>query len=638
MHTERDLLRFTTAGSVDDGKSTLIGRMLFDAKQIFQDQMEQLEHSSKLRGESAVNLALLTDGLRSEREQGITIDVAYRYFSTPRRTFIIADTPGHEQYTRNMVTGASTADLAVILIDARSGVVTQSKRHGIIASLLGIPHLVVAINKLDLVDYSRSRFEEIKAEYQHFARKLSISDIEFIPISALKGDNVVARSGNTPWFEGPPLLQFLENVTISGDRNLVDFRFPVQHVVRPHQDFRGFSGRVASGTVSVGEEVVVLPSRRKSRIKGIHLYRDELAAAFAGQSVILTLEDEIDVGRGDMIVRSHNIPEVATEFDATLTWMDDRHDLDLSTHYVLQHTARTTRAYVDDLVYRIDVNTLHRADAAQLALNEIGRVKITTANPIFFDPYDRNRSTGGFVLIDPHDFRTVAAGMIRHASTGTMEELRREQRQRRIDAVGQATPASGDIFWDPGFVGTEDRIRRNGHRPKVVWFTGISGSGKSTVAKALEKRLFDAGFAVVRLDGDNVRHGMSADLAFSREDRRENIRRVGYMARQLYDFGNIVLCTFVSPYREDRAAVRALIPRGDFVEVFMRVDLDEARRRDPKGLYQKAAAGELREFTGVDAPYDEPTDAEVVVDTNRLSVTDAVARLFDRFDPPGPRS
>ena len=638
MHTERDLLRFTTAGSFDDGKSTLIGRMLFDAKQIFQDQMEQLEHSSKLRGESAVNLALLTDGLRSEREQGITIDVAYRYFSTPRRTFIIADTPGHEQYTRNMVTGASTADLAVILIDARSGVVTQSKRHGIIASLLGIPHLVVAINKLDLVDYSRSRFEEIKAEYQHFARKLSISDIEFIPISALKGDNVVARSGNTPWFEGPPLLQFLENVTISGDRNLVDFRFPVQHVVRPHQDFRGFSGRVASGTVSVGEEVVVLPSRRKSRIKGIHLYRDELAAAFAGQSVILTLEDEIDVGRGDMIVRSHNIPEVATEFDATLTWMDDRHDLDLSTHYVLQHTARTTRAYVDDLVYRIDVNTLHRADAAQLALNEIGRVKITTANPIFFDPYDRNRSTGGFVLIDPHDFRTVAAGMIRHASTGTMEELRREQRQRRIDAVGQATPASGDIFWDPGFVGTEDRIRRNGHRPKVVWFTGISGSGKSTVAKALEKRLFDAGFAVVRLDGDNVRHGMSADLAFSREDRRENIRRVGYMARQLYDFGNIVLCTFVSPYREDRAAVRALIPRGDFVGVFMRVDLDEARRRDPKGLYQKAAAGELREFTGVDAPYDEPTDAEVVVDTNRLSVTDAVARLFDRFDPPGPRS
>lgn len=638
MHTERDLLRFTTAGSVDDGKSTLIGRMLFDAKQIFQDQMEQLEHSSKLRGESAVNLALLTDGLRSEREQGITIDVAYRYFSTPRRTFIIADTPGHEQYTRNMVTGASTADLAVILIDARSGVVTQSKRHGIIASLLGIPHLVVAINKLDLVDYSRSRFEEIKAEYQHFARKLSISDIEFIPISALKGDNVVARSGNTPWFEGPPLLQFLENVTISGDRNLVDFRFPVQHVVRPHQDFRGFSGRVASGTVSVGEEVVVLPSRRKSRIKGIHRYRDELAVAFAGQSVILTLEDEIDVGRGDMIVRSHNIPEVATEFDATLTWMDDRHDLDLSTHYVLQHTARTTRAYVDDLVYRIDVNTLHRADAAQLALNEIGRVKITTANPIFFDPYDRNRSTGGFVLIDPHDFRTVAAGMIRHASTGTMEELRREQRQRRIDAIGQATPASGDIFWDPGFVGTEDRIRRNGHRPKVVWFTGISGSGKSTVAKALEKRLFDAGFAVVRLDGDNVRHGMSADLAFSREDRRENIRRVGYMARQLYDFGNIVLCTFVSPYREDRAAVRALIPKGDFLEVFMRVDLDEARRRDPKGLYQKAATGELREFTGVDAPYDEPTDAEVVVDTNRLSVTDAVARLFDRFDPPGPRS
>lgn len=626
---ERDLLRFTTAGSVDDGKSTLIGRMLYDSKQIFQDQMEQLEHTSKLRGEEAVNLALLTDGLRSEREQGITIDVAYRYFTTPRRKFIIADTPGHEQYTRNMVTGASTADLAIILIDARNGVVTQSKRHGIIASLLGIPHLVVAINKLDLVDYSQARFEEIKAEYQDFARKLSISDIEFIPVSALVGDNVVERSANTPWFEGPPLLQYLENVTISGDRNLVDFRFPVQHVVRPHQDFRGFSGRIASGTISVGEEIVVLPSRQKSHIKGIHLYKEQPTTAFAGQSVILTLEDEIDIGRGDMIVRSHNIPEVSTEFDATLTWMDDRHQLDLSTQYVLQHTAHTTRAYVDDLVYRIDVNTLHRADAATLALNEIGRVKITSANPIFFDSYDRNRNTGGFVLIDPHDFRTVAAGMIRHASTGTMEELRREQRQRRIDEAGPVEPASSNIFWDPGFVGTEDRIRRNGHRPKIVWFTGISGSGKSTVAKELEKRLFDSGYAAVRLDGDNVRHGLSADLAFSREDRRENIRRIGHMARQLYDFGNIVLCTFVSPYREDRAAVRALIPEDEFIEVYMKVDLEEAKRRDPKGLYQKVADGTIHGFTGVDAPYDEPTDAEVVIDTNRIGVADAVGRLFD---------
>ncbi len=633
---ERDLLRFTTAGSVDDGKSTLIGRMLFDSKQIFQDQMDQLESASRLRGEENVNLALLTDGLRSEREQGITIDVAYRYFSTPKRKFIIADTPGHEQYTRNMVTGASTADLAIVLIDARNGVLTQSKRHGIIASLLGIPHVVVAVNKMDLVDYSQERYEEIRSEYQDFARKLSINDIEFIPVSALVGDNVVDKSDRMPWYEGPPLLQFLETVTISGDRNLVDFRFPVQYVVRPHQDFRGFSGRIASGSIRVGEEIVVLPSRQRSKVKGIHFFKDELEEAFAGQSVILTLEDEIDISRGDMIVRSHNIPEVATEFDAVLTWMDDQHDLDQGTQYVLQHTSRLTKAYVDDLVYRIDVNTLHREDADTLRLNEIGRVKITSANPIFYDPYDRNRNTGGFVIIDPHDFRTVGAGMIRHASAGTMEELRKEQRRERLEAAkagrgGEAAsagaPASTNIFWDPGYVGLEDRVRRNGHEPKVIWFTGISGSGKSTIAKDLEKKLFDAGKSAVRLDGDNVRHGLNADLAFSREDRRENIRRVGHLARQLYDFGHIVLCTFVSPYAEDRDEVRALFPEGDFVEVFVKVDLEEARRRDPKGLYEKVDNGEIRGFTGVDAPFEEPTAAEVVIDTVATSVDDAVEQL-----------
>ncbi len=647
---DRDLLRFTTAGSVDDGKSTLIGRMLFDSKQIFQDQMDQLESASKLRGEENVNLALLTDGLRSEREQGITIDVAYRYFTTPRRKFIIADTPGHEQYTRNMVTGASTADLAIVLIDARNGVLTQSKRHGIIASLLGIPHVVVAINKMDLVDYSQERYEEIRLEYQDFARKLSINDIEFIPVSALVGDNVVDKSDRMPWYEGPPLLQFLETVTISGDRNLVDFRFPVQYVVRPHQDFRGFSGRIASGSVRVGEEIVVLPGRQRSRVKGIHFFRDELEEAAAGQSVILTLEDEIDISRGDMIVRSHNIPEVATEFDAVLTWMDEQHNLDLGTQYILQHTSRTTKAFVDDLVYRIDVNTLHREDADTLRLNEIGRVKLTSANPIFFDPYDRNRNTGGFVLIDPHDFRTVGAGMIRHSSAGTMEELRKEQRRERLAVAkagaagapgaaggaapgspggrgGAAAPASANIFWDPGYVGLEDRVRRNGHEPKVIWFTGISGSGKSTIAKELEKKLFDAGKSVVRLDGDNVRHGLNADLAFSREDRRDNIRRVGHLARQLYDFGHVVLCTFVSPYEEDRNGVRALFPHGDFVEVFVQVDLAEARRRDPKGLYQKVDNGEISGFTGVDAPYEEPGAAEMVIDSGKVSVDQAVEML-----------
>ncbi|MFP4427673.1 MAG: sulfate adenylyltransferase subunit CysN, partial [Spirochaetaceae bacterium] len=544
---ERDLLRFTTAGSVDDGKSTLIGRMLYDSKQIFQDQMEQLENTSKLRGEEQVNLALLTDGLRAEREQGITIDVAYRYFSTARRKFIIADTPGHEQYTRNMVTGASTADLAVILIDARNGVLTQSKRHGIIASLLGIPHVVVCVNKMDLVEYSKERYEEIVAEYQEFAQKLNIHDIEFIPVSALMGDNVVNRSEKTPWYHGSPLLQFLENVTISADRNLVDFRFPVQYVVRPHQDFRGFSGQVVSGTIKVGEEVVALPSMHHSRVRSIHFYTEEREEAMEGESVIITLEDEIDISRGDMIVRRHNIPEVEHEFEATLAWMDERHELSTSTNYILQQTTNRTQAFVDEVLYQLDVNTLHRNDTETLRLNEIGRVKVTTAKPIFYDPYDRNRNTGGFILIDPHDYRTVGAGMIRHSSRSTIEELRREERGKRLEM-----PRSTDITWDPGLVGPQDRIRRNGHKPLCLWFTGLSGSGKSTIAKQVEKELFDQGYSVVRLDGDNVRHGLNGDLGFNREDRRENIRRVGHVARLLYDYGHIVLCTFISPYQEER--------------------------------------------------------------------------------------
>ncbi|MFW6414120.1 MAG: sulfate adenylyltransferase subunit CysN [Verrucomicrobiota bacterium] len=608
---ERDLLRFTTAGSVDDGKSTLIGRMLYDSKQIFQDQIEQLENASKLRGEENVDLALLTDGLRAEREQSITIDVAYRYFSTAKRKFIIADTPGHEQYTRNMVTGASTADLAVFLVDARNGVITQSKRHGIIASLLGIPHMVVCINKMDLVDYSRERYEEIVEDYKSFAQKLNVHDIQFIPVSALMGDNVVDRSDKTPWYEGPPLLQFLENVTISADRNLVDFRFPVQYVVRPHQDFRGFAGNVVSGTIRLGEEIIALPSMQESSVKTINFDEDYLEEAGPGDAVILTLKDEIDISRGDMIVRRHNIPQVDNEFEATLCWMDERYDLSTSTRYILQHTTQTTEVFVEEIAYRLDVNTLHRAPAESLALNELGRVKITTARQLFFDPYDRNRWTGGFIMIDPNDFRTVAAGMIRHTSQSTIEEIKQSRRARRHDEH----PPADEIQWDPGLVALHDRVHRQGHKPLCVWLTGISGAGKSAVAHQVEKELFDNGFQVVRLDRENLAGGLNRDLEFSRRDQKEAIQRAGYLARLLYDYGNIVLCTFVSQYKADREFVRTLFPAGDFLEVHVDASLSEAERRDPRGLYERAQQGELLGVPGKDEPYEPPERPEVYLDT-----------------------
>ena len=575
---ERDMLRFTTAGSVDDGKSTLIGRMLFDSKQIFQDQMDTLENASRLRGEENVNLALLTDGLRAEREQGITIDVAYRYFSTARRKYIIADTPGHEQYTRNMVTGASSADLAVILIDARHGVLTQSKRHGIIASLLGIPHVVVCVNKMDLVDYAQARYEEVVDAYQQFARKLNIHDLTFIPVSALEGDNVVNRSEKTPWYEGPPLLQFLESVTISADRNLVDFRFPVQYVVRPHQDFRGFSGQVVSGTIKQGEEITILPSFQHSKVKGLHFYDQELEQAEEGQSVIITLEDEVDVSRGDMIVRRQNVPEVENDFEAVLCWMDERHELTPETQYVLQHTTQTTSAYVDEIVYRLDVNSLHRAPAEALALNEIGRVKITTSKPLFFDPYDRNRSTGGFILIDAHDFRTVAAGMIRHSSRGTIESMSSKP------SGAELTPAEQtEIQWDPGLVALADRVSRHGHKPLCVWLTAAHMNKVQPLVHRVEKQLFDEGLNVFRLDVANFENGLNADLRHSLMNGPEPVRRVGHVARLLYDSGQIVLCTLPADAQRERAYVRSLFPEGQFIEVFA-TDEEPVPETTPEGL------------------------------------------------------
>ncbi|MFP4551179.1 MAG: sulfate adenylyltransferase subunit CysN, partial [Spirochaetales bacterium] len=462
-YTNKDLLRLTTAGSVDDGKSTLIGRLLYDSKAIFEDQLESLQQASELRGEKGVNLALLTDGLRAEREQGITIDVAYRYFSTPHRKFIIADTPGHEQYTRNMVTGASTADLAIILIDARNGVLTQSKRHGFIASLLGIPHVVVGVNKMDLVDYDRATYERIVAEYTEFSSKLDIHDVTFVPISALHGDNVVSRSEAMPWYEGTSLLHHLETVTISADRNLVDFRFPVQTVIRPNQDFRGFAGTVISGSIKPEEEVVALPSMQKTRVRSIRTHRGAIEEAIEGQPIVVELADNIDLSRGEMLVRTHNLPRITSSLNAVLCWMDDRKQLTVGGRYLLQHGTRLVKADVRELLYSIDVNTLHRREAKTLSLNEIGRAELHLAHPVFVDAYHDNRANGGFVLIDPQTNRTVAAGMVRAEATPPSVER---------------TRVSPNVRWETGTITREERERRNGQRRLVVWFTGLSGSGK----------------------------------------------------------------------------------------------------------------------------------------------------------------
>ncbi len=615
-----DLLRLTTAGSVDDGKSTLIGRLLYDTKAIFEDQLEAVERASRSRGDPYVDLALLTDGLRAEREQGITIDVAYRYFATPRRKFIIADTPGHIQYTRNMVTGASTAELAIILIDARKGVVTQSKRHGFLASLLEIPHILVTVNKMDLVDYSQEVYNRIVAEYTEFATKLSVQDMTFIPISALKGDNVVHKSANMPWYEGPTLLHYLENVNVGSSRNLVDFRFPVQTVIRPHQDFRGFAGQIFSGTISPGEEVVVLPSGQTSRVRAIVTADGELQEAAAGDSIILTLEDELDVSRGDMIVRKKNLPTVANQLECIVCWMHEE-PMNPRGTYILQHTTRQVRAFISEVTYRIDVDTLHREPAQTLQLNEIGRLKITTTQPLFFDPYKLNRATGGFILIDPYTNVTVAAGMIR-------------RRARDLDEVVVQEPArqkSTNVVWESTAITREQRERRNGHRAAVLWFTGLSGSGKSTVARKLEQRLYAMGCQTMYLDGDNVRNGLNGDLGFSPEDRKENIRRVAEVARLSFEHGNLTLCTFISPYRADRDFARSLLPHGRFVEIYVKCDLEVCKRRDPKGLYARALRGEIPDFTGVSSPYEEPESPEIVVETDVQSVDDIVNYIVEEL-------
>ena len=613
-----DLLRFSTAGSVDDGKSTLIGRLLYDSKSIFEDQLDALKRSSELHGDGTVNLALLTDGLRAEREQGITIDVAYRYFATPRRKFIIADTPGHVQYTRNMVTGASTAELAIVLIDARKGVLTQSRRHGFIASLLQIPHMIVAVNKMDLVDYSEEVFHRIVDDYDEFARKLEVANIAYIPISALAGDNVVDKSERMPWYGGPTLLHYLETVKVGAEHNVVDFRFPVQYVVRPNQDFRGFAGQVASGSITPGEEVLLLPSNRTSRVRSIVAFEEERSEARSDESVIITLEDEIELGRGGMIVRSRNRPTVTTTLDADLCWMSETAMVPEKL-YVLQHTSRQVSGTVSQIIYKLDVDTLHRSPAETFELNDVGRVEIRTAQPVFIDSYRINRRTGAFILLDPDTNTTVAAGMIR----GVAQNVEPVPGGRRSGA--QHSP---NVVWEGVNVTREERESRNGHRAAVIWFTGLSGSGKTTIARAVERRLFGEGRQTMLLDGDHLRHGLTSDLGFTPEDRAENVRRVGEVAKLFYEQGSVTLCTFISPYRKDRDAVRQMLPDGSFFEIFVDADIEVCRRRDPKGHYARAEAGELPGFTGVSSPYEPPEHPELVLRSETQSLDDCVETVL----------
>ena len=615
QHQHKSLLRFLTCGSVDDGKSTLIGRLLYDSKMIFEDQMAALEADSKRVGTQGgdIDFALLVDGLAAEREQGITIDVAYRFFSTDRRKFIVADTPGHEQYTRNMVTGASTADAAIILIDARKGVLTQTRRHSYLVSLLGIRHIVLAINKMDLVDFSQARFDEIVGEYRAFAEQIGVSDFTAIPMSALRGENITEPSAAMPWYAGPPLLRWLEEAPVEDDLREKPFRMPVQWVNRPDLDFRGFSGQIASGTVRPGDKVKTLPSGRESTIARIVTFNGDLPQAVAGQSVTLTLTDEIDISRGDVLAAAASPPAVADQFESTIVWFDDEPMLP-GRPYLLKLGARTISAQVAEPKYKVNVNSLEHLAATRLELNEIGVCNLFLDAPAAFDPYAENKDLGGFILIDRISNRTVGAGMLNFA-------LRRSQ----------------NIHWQALDVNKQARAAQKGQKARVVWLTGLSGAGKSTIANMVEKRLQADGRHTYLLDGDNVRHGLNKDLGFTEEDRVENIRRVAEVARLMVDAGLIVLVSFISPFRAERRLAREMMGEGEFVEVFVDTPLAVAEQRDVKGLYKKARAGELKNFTGVDSPYEPPENPEIRIDTTRLSSEEAaeliVAQLEGGFDP-----
>ncbi len=622
-NARKDLLRFSTVGSVDDGKSTLIGRLLHDTKSIYEDHLHTLKADSARVGTGPeIDFALLTDGLKAEREQGITIDVAYRYFSTPRRNFIIADTPGHEQYTRNMATGASTANLAIILIDARHGILTQTKRHSFIASLLGIPRLLIAVNKMDLAGYSREVFDRIVADYTDFATRLGVLDLKFIPISALKGDNVVERGTSMPWYHGESVLEYLEDVYIGSDRNLIDFRLPVQYVLRPNLDFRGFSGQIASGIVKVGDEILSLPSMRTSRVRSILSYAGEHDHAFAPLSVTVILEDEIDISRGDILVHPKNLPRIQSSFEAMVVWMAEE-PMHPDRTYLVKHTTRTTKASIQKIEYRVDVNTLSRTPPAPLGLNEIGRVVFQTTHKLFLDPYSRNRFTGSLIIVDPHSNNTVGAGMV-------IDRVPESQLRAPVAAL---QPRSENIRREEGRVAAEDRERLLGQRAVTIWLTGLSGSGKSSIAKEVERCLFESGRHVYVLDGDNLRFGLNRDLSFSKSDRTENIRRAAEVARLFNDAGTIVLVPVISPFKEDRESARKVIGEDRFCEVHVSTPIDVCESRDRKGLYKKARAGEIEEFTGISSPYEPPESPFLRLDTAGRTVDECAEDLLARVRP-----
>ncbi len=597
QHQSKSLLRFITCGSVDDGKSTLIGRLLYDSKMIFEDQLAALEADSKRVGTQGqeIDFALLVDGLAAEREQGITIDVAYRFFATEKRKFIVADTPGHEQYTRNMVTGASTADLAVILIDARKGVLTQTRRHSFLAHLIGIRHIVLAVNKMDLVGYDQATFDAIVADYRAFAESIGIAEFTAIPISGFKGDNITGPSGNTPWYAGPSLIEHLETVPVSGEGDARPFRMPVQWVNRPNLDFRGFAGTIASGSVKPGDAVRILPSGRTSTVARIVTYDGDLAEAGRDQSVTLTLADEVDCSRGDVIVAADAPPEVADQFQATIVWMDQE-ELLPGRAYWLKLGTQTVSATVQPPRHVICVNTMAELSAKTLALNDIGVAEVYTDRGIVFEPYADSHDLGGFILIDKLTNATVAAGMLNFS-------LRRAQ----------------NVHWQALEITREAHAAQKGQHPRLLWFTGLSGSGKSTIANLVEKKLHALGKHSFLLDGDNVRHGLNKDLGFSDADRIENIRRVGEVAKLMCDAGLIVLTAFISPFRAERELVRRMLPEGEFVEIFVDTPLEEAERRDVKGLYKKARAGEIANFTGITSPYEAPTNPEIRIDTQAMT-------------------